>query len=60
METKTVHNENRLQERKRLANEIRNTINWIAVFETEYQLPKEVVEQLRLRLIAMTERLEHI
>lgn len=30
--------------------EIREIINWIAVFETEYNLPAEVVEKLKSRL----------
>jgi len=35
---------------KKTADEIRDIINWIAVFETEYNLPAEVVQQLRSRL----------
>ncbi len=30
--------------------EIRDIINWVKVFETEYELPKEVVEELSERL----------
>lgn len=39
------------------ANEIRDTINWIKVFEEEYDLPSEVVEQLRKRLESIAEKL---
>ena len=35
---------------KAATDEIREIINWIAVFETEYNLPTEVVEKLRSRL----------
>ncbi len=35
---------------KQCTDEIRDIINWIAVFETEYKLPAEVVGQLRSRL----------
>jgi len=35
---------------KKCTDEIRDIINWIAVFETEYKLPAEVVQQLRSRL----------
>lgn len=35
---------------KAVEDEIREIINWIKVFETEYKLPEEVVEQLRSRL----------
>ena len=35
---------------KEAEDKIRDTINWIAVFEEEYNLPKEVVDQLRERL----------
>ncbi len=35
---------------RKIADEVRDTINWIAIFETEYELPKEVVQQLRSRL----------
>ncbi len=35
---------------KEVENEIRDTINWIKVFEEEYNLPVEVVKQLRERL----------
>ncbi len=35
---------------KEIENEVRDITNWISVFETEYNLPKEVVEQLKTRL----------
>ena len=35
---------------KEVANEIRDVINWIKVFEEEYNLPVEVVDKLRSRL----------
>ncbi len=35
---------------KKATDEIREIINWIAVFEEEYDLPQEVVSQLRSRL----------
>ncbi len=42
---------------KEVANEIREIINWIKVFEEEYKLPAEVVSQLRQRLEAIAEKL---
>ncbi len=35
---------------KAAEDEIRDIINWVKVFETEYELPKEVVEELTERL----------
>lgn len=35
---------------KNIENDIRDLINWIAVFETEYNLEKEVVDTLRKKL----------
>jgi len=35
---------------KQIQDEIRDTINWVKVFEGEYNLPAEVVQQLRERL----------
>ncbi len=42
---------------KEVENEIREIINWIAVFETEYKLPAEVVQQLRTRLEGIASKL---
>ena len=33
-----------------IEDEIRDVLNWIAVFKTEYDLPAEVVSQLKKRL----------
>ena len=38
------------QELKSIEDEIREIINWVSVFEMEYDLPKEAVEQLQERL----------
>lgn len=35
---------------KKAADELRDILNWIAVFEEEYSLPAEVVSQLKDRL----------
>lgn len=35
---------------KDITDEIRDIINWVAVFREEYDLPEDVVEQLRGRL----------
>ena len=35
---------------KEIENDIRDIINWVEVFEEEYNLPKEVVDQLKDRL----------
>jgi hypothetical protein len=43
---------------KEVEDEIRDTINWIAVFNEEYDLPKEVVEQLRGRLEDIASKLK--
>ena len=40
-----------------VANEIRDIINWVKVFEEEYDLPSEVVDQLRSKLEAAAEKL---
>jgi hypothetical protein len=40
-----------------VANEIRDIINWIKVFEEEYNLPEEVVGQLRTRLEGIAAKL---
>jgi len=40
-----------------VGNEIRDTINWIKVFEEEYDLPAEVVQQLRERLEGIATKL---
>ncbi len=42
---------------KDVENEIRDIINWIKVFEKEYDLPAEVVEQLRSRLEGIATKL---
>lgn len=42
---------------KEVANEVRDIINWIKVFEEEYDLPAEVVNQLRTRLEGVAEKL---
>lgn len=34
---------------------LRDSVNWIAVFETEYNLPKEVVDQLKEKLQKISE-----
>ena len=35
---------------KEIEDTLRDTINWVAVFETEYDLPKEVVAKLKKKL----------
>ena len=40
-----------------VASEIRDIINWVKVFETEYSLPKEVVDQLTTRLEGVATKL---
>lgn len=35
---------------KDIENEIRDIINWVSVFDTEYDLPEEVVSELKERL----------
>lgn len=35
---------------KEVEDKIRDLINWVAVFEEEYDLPKEVVETLKKKL----------
>jgi len=42
---------------KEVENEIRDIINWIKVFEEEYDLPAEVVTQLRERLEGVAAKL---
>ena len=38
-------------------NEIRDIVNWVAVFKEEYDLPEEVVNKLKERLEAITTKL---
>ena len=42
---------------KEVADQLRDTVNWIKVFEEEYNLPAEVVSQLRERLEAISTKL---
>ena len=42
---------------KEVGDEIRDIINWIKVFEEEYNLPAEVVTQLRSRLEAIAQKM---
>ncbi len=42
---------------KEIENELRDIINWIKVFEEEYDLPAEVVNQLRTRLEGAAKKL---
>lgn len=42
---------------KKITDEIRDISNWVIVFETEYDLPSEVVDKLRDRLEALTDLL---
>jgi hypothetical protein len=42
---------------KEVENEIRDIVNWITVFEEEYDLPAEVVSQLRSRLEGLAQKL---
>ncbi|GAG26901.1 unnamed protein product [marine sediment metagenome] len=42
---------------KEIENELRDIINWIKVFEEEYDLPAEVVNQLRTRLEGTAKKL---
>lgn len=42
---------------KEIEDNIRNTINWIKIFEEEYNLPKEVVDELRKRLEGIATKL---
>ncbi len=49
-----------MKKTKKIANEIRDMINWIAVFENEYDLPREVVNKLKERLGKIAENLKAI
>ena len=42
---------------KEAADELRDIVNWIAVFEQEYQLPGEVVQQLKTKLEGVANKL---
>jgi len=42
---------------KEIADEIRDILNWIKVFEEEYSLPAEVAEKLSSRLEAVASKL---
>ncbi|MBS3175699.1 hypothetical protein J4457_00500 [Candidatus Woesearchaeota archaeon] len=42
---------------KQVTNDMRDLLNWIAVFETEYELPKEVVKELRAKIEKIAARL---
>lgn len=38
---------------KAIEDEIRDIVNWVSVFDTEYDLPEEVVSQLKDRLLKL-------
>ena len=42
---------------KQIANELRDLNNWIAVFSNEYDLPAEVVEELRSKIESISKKL---
>jgi hypothetical protein len=42
---------------KEVEDQIRDTVNWVKVFEEEYDLPVEVVNQLRERLEGIAKKL---
>jgi len=43
---------------KLIEDELRDTINWVSVFDTEYDLPKEVVVKLKKKLQRIGKLLE--
>ena len=43
---------------KEIEDALRDVINWVAVFNTEYDLPKEVVTQLKKKLQKIGKLLE--
>ena len=45
---------------KDIENDIRDITNWIAVFEEEYSLEKEVVDQLRSKLEAISSKIANL
>ncbi|RMD58152.1 hypothetical protein D6825_01810 [Candidatus Woesearchaeota archaeon] len=45
---------------KPVADELRNTKNWLAVFKTEYGLPREAVKKLHAELDAFGKKLSQI
>ena len=45
------------KELRAAADEIRDIMNWVAVFKTEYDLPAEVVQTLRKKLSKVAMRL---
>jgi hypothetical protein len=45
---------------KAIEDEIRDLINWIAVFETEYNLDKEIVDQLRNKLEDLSKKVNEL
>lgn len=45
---------------KEIEDEIRDMINWIAVFENEYNLDKEIVDQLRDKLEDLSKKVNEL
>lgn len=45
-----------VNEVQKIEDEIRDLMNWVAVFEREYDLPKEVVETLHSKLHNIAQR----
>lgn len=45
------------KELRACADEIRDIMNWVAVYKTEYDLPKEVVSKLKWKLSRVVKRL---
>ncbi|MBI4919124.1 hypothetical protein HY837_04280 [archaeon] len=46
-----------MDEVKNVEDELRELINWVAVFEQEYDLPKEVTEKLLQRLHSVARKI---
>ncbi len=46
-----------VNEVQKVEDEIRDLMNWVAVFEKEYDLPKEVVETLHSKLHNIAQRI---
>ena len=49
-----------LNDIKAIENEIRDILNWISVFEEEYDLEHEIVEQLRQRLSGVARKVGNL
>ncbi len=46
--------------KKEIQDKIRDLINWIVIFENEYGIPKEVVDELRAKIEEISKMIDEL